>query len=70
VAVPHLRRLSDGRSSGERPSTPTKEGTAIKTAPIVRLADTTDAVVLADLPDEIVLALADIAGEAREGYGR
>ena len=50
-----------------RPSTPTKEGTAMKTVPTVRLADTTDAVVLPDLPEEIALALADIAGVAREG---
>ena len=39
----------------------------MKTVPTVRLADTTDAVVLADLPEEIRLALADIAGAAREG---
>ena len=39
----------------------------MKTVPIVRLADTTDAVVLPDLPEEIQLAMADIAGAAREG---
>ena len=39
----------------------------MKTVSTVRLADTTDAVVLADLPEEIRLALADIAGAAREG---
>ena len=39
----------------------------MKTVPTVRLADTTDAVVLADLPEEIALALADLAGVAREG---
>ena len=39
----------------------------MKTVPIVRLADTTDAVVLPDLPEEIRLAMADIAGAAREG---
>ena len=39
----------------------------MKTVPTVRLADTTDAVVLSDLPEEIELAMADIAGAAREG---
>jgi putative transposase len=39
----------------------------MKTVPTVRLADTTDAVVLPDLPEEIQLAMADIAGTAREG---
>ena len=39
----------------------------MKTVPTVRLADTTDAVVLPDLPEEIQLAMADIAGAAREG---
>ena len=40
----------------------------MKTVPIVRLADTADAVVLPDLPEEgIRLAMTDIAGAAREG---
>jgi putative transposase len=39
----------------------------MKTVPTVRLADTTDAAALADLPEEIALAMADIAGAAREG---
>ena len=39
----------------------------MRTVPIVRLAETTDAAVLPDLPEEIVLALTDIAGAAREG---
>ncbi len=39
----------------------------MKTVPTVRLADTADAVVLPDLPEEIRLAMADIAGAAREG---
>ena len=39
----------------------------MKTVPTVRLADTTDAVVFSDLPEEIELAMADIAGAAREG---
>jgi putative transposase len=39
----------------------------MKTVPTVRLGDTTDAVVLPDLPEEIQLAMADIAGAAREG---
>ena len=39
----------------------------MKTVPTVRLADTTDAVVLPDLPEEIQLTMADIAGAAREG---
>jgi transposase-like protein len=39
----------------------------MKTVPTIRLADSTDAVVLPDLPEEIVLAMADIAGAAREG---
>src|SRR4029450_4582612 len=39
----------------------------MKTVPTVRLADTPDAAALPDLPDEIQLALTDIAGGAREG---
>ena len=39
----------------------------MKTVPTVRLADTADAAVLPDLPEEIQLALTDIAGAAREG---
>jgi len=39
----------------------------VKTVPTIRVADTTDAVVLPDLPQEIQLALTDIAGAAREG---
>jgi putative transposase len=39
----------------------------MKTVPTIRLADSTDAVVLPDLPEEIALAMSDIAGAAREG---
>ena len=39
----------------------------MKTVPTVRLADTTDVAALPDLPEEIRLALTDIAGAAREG---
>jgi putative transposase len=39
----------------------------MKTVPTVRLVDTTDAAALPDLPDEIALAMTDIAGAAREG---
>src|SRR6476661_6738166 len=39
----------------------------MKTVPTIRLADSTDAVVLPDLPEEIALAMTDIAGAAREG---
>ena len=39
----------------------------MKTVPTIRIADTADAVVLPDLPEEIALALTDIAGAAREG---
>ena len=39
----------------------------MKTVPTVRIADSTDAVVLPDLPEEIAVALGDIAGAAREG---
>jgi putative transposase len=39
----------------------------MKTVPTVRLADTPDAVALPDLPEEIQLALTDVAGAAREG---
>src|ERR1700682_4100505 len=39
----------------------------MKTVPTGRLADTADAVVLPDLPEEIALAMTDIAGVAREG---
>src|SRR6476469_3838249 len=39
----------------------------MKTVPTVRLADTTDAAALPDLPEEVRLAMTDIAGAAREG---
>ena len=39
----------------------------MKTVPTIRLADTADAEVLPDLPEEIALAMSDIAGAAREG---
>ena len=39
----------------------------MKTVPTGRLADTADAVALPDLPEEVRLAMTDIAGAAREG---
>jgi len=39
----------------------------VKTVPTVGLADTIDVVALPDLPEEIRLAMTDIAGAAREG---
>jgi len=39
----------------------------MKTVPTVRLVDTTDAAALPDLPEEVRLAMTDIAGAAREG---
>src|SRR5829696_5614705 len=39
----------------------------MKTVPSVRLVDTPDAAALPDLPGEIALAMADVAGAAREG---
>jgi len=39
----------------------------MKTVPTVRFADTADAAELPDLPEEIAVAMADIAGAAREG---
>ena len=39
----------------------------MKTVPTVRLADMTDAATLPDLPEEIRLAMTDIAGAARDG---
>ena len=39
----------------------------MKTVPTIRVADSTDAVVLPDLLEEIALAMGDIAGAAREG---
>ena len=39
----------------------------MKTVPTVRLADTTDAAALPDLPEDVRLAMTDIAGAAREG---
>src|ERR1700739_1922832 len=39
----------------------------MKSVPTVPLADTTDAATLPDLPEEIVLAMTDIADAAREG---
>ncbi len=42
-------------------------GTAVKTVPTARLADTTNAAAVPDLPGEVRLAMADIAGAAREG---
>jgi putative transposase len=44
-----------------------KKGTAMKTVPTVRLADTTDAGALPELPEEIQLVMTDIARAAREG---
>ena len=38
-----------------------------KTVPTVRLADASDTAALSGLPEEIVLAMSDIAGAAREG---
>ena len=39
----------------------------MKTVPTVRLADTCDAGVFSKLPEQVQLALTDIAGAAREG---
>src|ERR1700740_3120328 len=39
----------------------------MKTVPTIRVADSTDTVVLADLPEEIARAMRDIASAAREG---
>ena len=39
----------------------------MKTVPTIRVADSTDAVVLADLPEEIAVTISDIAGAAYEG---
>ncbi|QZY48321.1 IS256 family transposase, partial [Mycolicibacterium austroafricanum] len=39
----------------------------MKTVPTVRLADTIDAAALPELPEEIALAMTDIADAAREG---
>jgi transposase-like protein len=39
----------------------------MKTVPTVRLAEAQDTAAAAELPEEVVLALADIAGAAREG---
>ena len=39
----------------------------MKTVPTVRLADTTDVATLPNLPEEVRLAMVDIAGAAREG---
>ena len=39
----------------------------MKTVLTVRLADTTDAAALPDLPKEVRLAMTDVAGAAREG---
>ena len=39
----------------------------MKTVPTVRLADRTDAAGLPDLPEEVRLAMTDIASAAREG---
>src|SRR5829696_10056759 len=39
----------------------------MKTVHIVQLADASDAAVLGELPEEVRLELADIAGAAREG---
>ena len=38
----------------------------MKTVPTVRLADTIDAAALPELPEEIALAMTDIADAARE----
>ena len=39
----------------------------MQTVPTVRLADAADAVMLPELPEEVALAMCDIAGAAREG---
>jgi putative transposase len=39
----------------------------VKTVPTVHLAEPSDPVALPDLPEEVGLALSDIAGAAREG---
>ena len=39
----------------------------MKAVPTVRLADTTDAAALPDLPEEVRFVMTDIAGAAREG---
>jgi hypothetical protein len=39
----------------------------VKTVPTVQLADPTDTAGLLELPDQVRLALGDIAGAAREG---
>jgi hypothetical protein len=44
-----------------------QQGTAMKTVPTVRLADASNAAGLPDLPEEIQLAMTDMAGAAREG---
>jgi putative transposase len=39
----------------------------VKTVPVVRLADSSDAADMSDLPEEVRLSLAEVAGAAREG---
>jgi putative transposase len=39
----------------------------VKTVPVVGVGDSSDAVNLSELPEEVRLSLADIAGAAREG---
>jgi putative transposase len=50
--------------------TPEGRGPLVKTVPTVHLADSSDTVALPGLPEEVRLALTDIAGAAREGCWR
>jgi putative transposase len=42
----------------------------MKTVPTVGLVEKADTVMLPDLPEEVALAMSDIAGAAREGFWR
>ncbi len=53
---------------GDRQVDPTEQGTAVKTVPMNAQPTTPEPTAwVADLPEEISLALADIVGVAREG---
>ncbi len=67
MAVPNLSPAAWQVSGGPTKEHPQGRGPLMKTVPTVRVADSTDAVVLPDLPEEIALAMGDIAGAAREG---
>jgi len=67
VAVPRLRPCRGhgvGRTAKQHP---TRKGTALEKVPAVRLVERDDGAEVPELSDDLRVALADVAGAAREG---